>query len=305
MIQLKFFIVDVFAEKKYEGNQLAVFLDLENRLDDATMQSIAKEINFAETTFIKSNDSNQRFRVKIYTVEHEMPFAGHPSIGTSYIISKFILPQPQKKITLELAHGDIEIAISSPEKLDQSVLFMTQTQPEFLDVLTHNEIANRLDIPADLMDTSLPVQEISTGLPYIIVPIKDLRAMGKLTLPLASLQKFVEDRKESNANNKLGHPTALYFFTKGGYGNEDSYNARMFLLENGKVAEDAATGSACGCLLAYLLKYVDQNITATVEQGFQMGRKSYLYLTGSIIESRFQIKVGGRTKLISEGTWFA
>src|SRR5689334_2205247 len=105
----RFFIVDVFAEKKYEGNQLAVFLDLENRMTDGTMQAIAKEINFAQTSFIKSNHANQRFNVKIYTPECEVPFAGHPSIGTSYIISKFILPRPQEKITLELLHSDIEI----------------------------------------------------------------------------------------------------------------------------------------------------------------------------------------------------
>lgn len=303
MSGIKFFVVDVFAEKKFGGNQLAVFRDLENKLEDRVMQAIAKEINFPETTFIKSNHANQRFKAKIYTPECEVPFAGHPSIGTSYIISKFITPRPQEKLTLELVHGDIEISVLQPDNLEHSALFMTQTQPEFGDLFTHNEIANDLGIAIDLIDTSMPIQEISTGLPYIIVPIKNLRAMERLTLKSDSLQQFLENKKKYKTNSKSGQSTAIYLFTNEAYEERNSFNARMFAIENDKIIEDAATGSAAGCLLAYLLKHVDKNTSGTLEQGFQMGRKSHLYLEGNRTDNRFHIKVGGRAKLISEGTW--
>ena len=117
MRAIPFYIVDVFAANHYQGNQLAVFVDLENQVSAEQMQQIAREINFAETTFIKANRGNGRFVVRIFTPEHEVPFAGHPSIGTSYIIAKFLLPHATDKLVLELAHCDIDITILRPKAL--------------------------------------------------------------------------------------------------------------------------------------------------------------------------------------------
>lgn len=305
MSKIKFFIVDVFAERKYEGNQLAVFLDLENQLTSEAMQAIAKEINFAESSFIKSNSGNRNFGVRIFTPELEVPFAGHPSLGTSYVISKFLLPQPRKELVLELAIGDIAISILNPENIDDSVLFMTQTQPQFFQTFTPNEIYNELRIPIDFFDHSMPIQEITTGLPYIIIPLKNLTAMENIRLESLSVRKFLEKRKRYKTNSDTGQTTSLFFFTKEVYEKGSTFNTRMLMIENEKLGEDAATGSANGCFLAYLLKYVDKKIAATVEQGFQMGRKSRLYLNGAMVENTFQLNVGGRAKLVSEGTWFA
>jgi trans-2,3-dihydro-3-hydroxyanthranilate isomerase len=108
---IKYYIVDVFASNKYEGNQLAVFVDLDNRLSDAQMQRMAREINFAETTFIKTLKRHERCGVRIFTPEHEVPFAGHPSLGTSYIIAKFLLKEIKSDLILELPIGDIPIRI--------------------------------------------------------------------------------------------------------------------------------------------------------------------------------------------------
>ncbi|GAB3794363.1 PhzF family phenazine biosynthesis protein [Spirosoma humi] len=301
---INFYIVDVFANNKYEGNQLAVFLDLDNQLSDEQMQRIALEINFAETTFIKAVKDNLRFVVRIFTPEHEVPFAGHPSLGTSYVIAKFILPQAPSRLTLELAHLDLEIEVLEPTNLDESIFFMRQAQPEFRRTFTHEEVSAELNIRFDDIDPSLPVQEVSTGLPYIIIPLKNREAIDNLTLTFESFRDFLLARNMYRTNSKTGHSTSLFFFTNDVYEAGNSFNTRMLLTENNKLSEDAATGSANGCFLAYLLAHQQTKIKATVEQGFQLGRKSYIYLDGSLENGHYQLNVGGRNKLISAGTWY-
>lgn len=304
MKPIKYYILDVFANNKYQGNQLAVFLDFEDQVSQSEMQQIAKEINFAEITFIKQNIDNQRFVVKIFTPEHEVPFAGHPSIGTSYIIAKFILPAVKQKITLALAHCDIEMTILQPENIDESVFNMRQAQPEFRETFTYQEIADELEFGFENLDVSMPIQEISTGLPYILIPLKNLKAIENLKFQYSTIQHFLEKRFKYKTNSSTGHSTSFFFFTKETYETASNYNTRMILLENDKLSEDAATGSANGCFLAYLLKYVSKEVTATVEQGFQIKRKSYIYLNGNVENNHYEINVGGRNKLISEGIWY-
>ncbi|GAB2537234.1 PhzF family phenazine biosynthesis protein [Spirosoma aerophilum] len=304
MKSIKFYIVDVFAKNRYEGNQLAVFLDLNDELSDDQMQQIALEINFAETTFIKGHGSKLRFPVRIFTPEHEVPFAGHPSLGTSYIIAKFILPQAPEKLTLALAHSDIDISILEPGNLEESLLYMRQTQPTFNATFTKAEIANELLIPMDDLVDDLPIQEVSTGLPYIIIPLKSRAAIDTLQLTYESLKSFLLARNKYRTNSQTGHSTSLFFFTNEAYEPDHAFNARMLLIENNKLAEDVATGSANGCLLAYLLKYQNNPIEAIVEQGFQLGRRSYIHLNGTLENDRFEINVGGHTTLISEGIWY-
>lgn len=304
MKKIKFYTVDVFASSKYEGNQLAVFVDFENQISEAEMQAMATEINFAETTFIKADKGGGRFAVRIFTPEHEVPFAGHPSIGTSYIIAKFILPEATPQLVLELKHSDINISILQPGAIDESLLFMRQAQPEFRERFTHEEIANELEINVNDLDASLPIQEISTGLPYIIIPLKKLRAIENLRLNYPSFRQFLETRRKYRTNSATGHSTSLFLFTKETYEPENQYNARMLLLENGRLSEDAATGSANGCLLAYLLKHQNSKVKAAVEQGFQINRKSYIYLDGKLENDRYELNVGGYTKLVSEGFWY-
>lgn len=301
---LKFYVVDVFASHKYGGNQLAVFIDLEDKVSESQMQTIAREINFAETTFIKQNVENRRFVVRIFTPEHEVPFAGHPSIGTSYVIAKFLLPSVPDSLTLALAHGDIEITILDAEHIDSSTLFMRQVQPEFRELFTHDEVSSELHIALDDMNLTLPIQEVSTGLPYIIIPLKTLNAIENLRFDYATLQRFLASRHKYRSNSPTGHSTSLFFFTEQTYEADNQYNTRMLLLENGRLSEDAATGSANGCFLAYLLKHRQPEIEATIEQGFQINRKSYLYLKGSLHDEQYHINVGGRTQLVAEGTWY-
>lgn len=304
MTKINYYIVDVFATNKYEGNQLAVFVDLDNQLSDKQMQQMAREINFAETTFIKALKDGGRCVVRIFTPEHEVPFAGHPSLGTSYVIAKFLLNKVSSNLILELPIGDIPISILTPNDLDNSVFYMRQTQPTFKNTFTIHEISEELGIPLENLDPSVPIQEITTGLPYIIIPLNDLAAMEQLKLELNSFTSFLEKRNKYRTNSPTGHSTSLFFFTKETYNVENQFNTRMLLIENGKISEDAATGSANGCFLAYLLKYQATTIKATVEQGFQMQRPSFIYLDGAFTEGVYHINIGGKTQLIAEGVWY-
>jgi trans-2,3-dihydro-3-hydroxyanthranilate isomerase len=304
---IKYYIVDVFAANKYEGNQLAVFVDLDNQLSNAQMQTMAREINFSETTFIKSiaeTAAETRCGVRIFTPEHEVPFAGHPSIGTTYIIAKFLLESVKSDLILALKIGDIPMKILEPKRLDESVFFMRQTQPEFRNIFTIEEISEELGIPINDLDASMPIEEITTGLPYIIIPLKNRAAMDTLKLDLNGFISFLEKRNRYRTNSPTGHSTSLFFFTKETYNADNQYNTRMLLVENGRLSEDAATGSANGCFLAYLLKHQNATIKATVEQGFQMHRPSFIYLDGTYTEGSFALNVGGKTQLIAEGIWY-
>jgi trans-2,3-dihydro-3-hydroxyanthranilate isomerase len=301
---IKYYIVDVFAQHKYGGNQLAVFVDLDNQLSDAEMQAMAHEINFAESTFIKSIENDFRCGVRIFTPEHEVPFAGHPSVGTSYILSKFLFKSVKNALVLALKIGDIPMTILEPNDLDQSVIFMRQTQTEFREFFIIEEISAELNIPIDDLDPSVPSQEITTGLPYIIIPLKNLAAMERLNLEFNAFKNFLEKRQKYRTNSPTGHSTSLFFFTKETYSADNQYNTRMLLIENGAVSEDAATGSANGCFLAYLLEHQNARFKATVEQGFQMHRPSFIHLDGAYTEGSYNLGVGGKTQLIAEGIWY-
>jgi trans-2,3-dihydro-3-hydroxyanthranilate isomerase len=303
MKSIDFYILDVFAKQKFGGNQLAVYIDLNDELGGSEMLQIAKEINFAESTFIKKRVGENKYAVKIFTTESEIPFAGHPTIGTSYIIAKYLLPEPADEIILSLAQGEIKVTLSNLQDLDNCLFKMTQTQPEFLKTFEKNEIAEQLEIGQSLMRNDKAIQEVSTGLPFIIVPIKDLDSMEKIQIRATLLKDFLIKNEiyKSNSSNNLS--TSLLFYTDQTYEPENDFNVRMFCLEDDLLKEDAATGSANGCFLAYLLKNYCNEVKVKVEQGFQMNRKSYLYLEGSLSEGHYNIQVGGYSNMISTGQW--
>ena len=180
MIEIEYYLVDVFTSLKYGGNQLAVFIDYENNVSDKNMLNIAKELNFPEITFIKKNHGNEKFDVRIFTPEYEVPFAGHPSLGTAFIISKYLLPKPKENLTLNLKHSEVIINLSSIDQLGKSDFIMKQAQPEFISTYKHQEIANGLGIDFNALNKQKPIEEISTGLPYIIIPIISLEKMNQI-----------------------------------------------------------------------------------------------------------------------------
>ena len=183
MIAIDFYTVDVFASEQYQGNQLAVFLDFQDQISEEYMLKIAQEINFAESVFVKTHTENHHFTIRIFTPEYEVPFAGHPCLGTSYIISRFLIDQNPKPNTifLDLLHSCIEIQIPKKDSSTQ-VFYMLQAQPEFRQVFSIEEITSALPIPEKAIQATLPIQEITTGLPYILVPLRDLKCLETIKL---------------------------------------------------------------------------------------------------------------------------
>ncbi len=303
MIELEYYLVDVFTSIKYGGNQLAVFIDFENNASTKNMLNIAKELNFPEITFIKKNHNNQSFDVRIFTPEYEVPFAGHPSLGTAFIISKYVLPTPKERITLNLKHANISIDLTSHHDIERSHFIMEQAEPEFIATFNHQEIAAGLGINITALNTKKPIEEISTGLPYIIIPIINLAEINQLKLDSKKVIEFLRLHKKHKTNSSTGLTTSLFFVTDQTFEKTNSFNTRMFCIENENLLEDAATGSANGCFLSYLLKNESLEISAIVEQGFQMERKSYIHLNGKRTNDTYSIKIGGQVIELSKGIW--
>ncbi len=303
MPEIEFYIVDVFAPKKYSGNQLAVFLDLEQRLSSSEMLEITREINFAESTFIRSIESDGSFGVRIFTTEYEVPFAGHPTLGTAYIIAKELLDAPLKEVTLKLKKGDIPVQISEPGNLEGSRFTMQQAQPEFGATFDPQLVSQTLDLLLNDLDLDMPITVVNTGLPYLIIFLKDLNTIQNIKLNNEKVEQFLRAANLHKENSPTGLTTSLFFVTKETVSAQHQYHARMFVLEGNSIWEDAATGSANGCLLAYLLKVDKPSQSVIVEQGYEMGRKSILYLDGELLENEYIVKVGGQVVPVSTGTW--
>ena len=303
MDALDFYIVDVFTTVKYGGNQLGVFVDFNDTLSDDEMLQITRELKFPETTFIKKQLDDFKFEVRIFTPEYEVPFAGHPTLGTSYVISKYILSQPSRQLTLKLKHANIDVSIDNPNDLENSKFIMQQAQPEFLGNFSPVEIATALDIDLSNLDPSKPIEEVSTGLPYIIIPVKTLQQINHVNIGYQSLSDFLISNKKHKSNSPNNLNTSLFFVCEDTFEKSSGYNTRMFCLENGAVVEDAATGSANGCLLAYLLKNENKKIDGIVEQGFQKGRKSYIHLDGKLENTNYILNIGGNVVEVSNGKW--
>lgn len=154
-----FFITDVFAEASYTGNQLGTLLDAAD-VTSIDMQKIAREFNFAETTFIRGGSLEQGFDVRIFTPNTELPFAGHPTLGTAYLIRNEILKADISELTLNLGVGNIPVTFS-----EDGVSWMKQKSPEFGSTVSREAIADELGLQASDIDGHFPVLPVSTGLP--------------------------------------------------------------------------------------------------------------------------------------------
>lgn len=303
MTEIEYYLVDVFTSLKDGGNQLAVFIDYENKVSKENMLKIARELNFPEITFIKKNHTNEKFDVRIFTPEYEVPFAGHPSLGTAFIISKYLLPKPKERITLNLKHSKIIVDLTSVNDVDKSNFIMEQAEPEFITTYNHQEISDGLGIEFKALNKQKPIEEISTGLPYIIISVINLERINQIKLDSRKVINFLIQNKKHKTNSQSGLTTSLFFVTEETFEKSNNFNARMFCVENKNLIEDAATGSANGCFLAYLLKNESTKISATTEQGFQMNRKSYINLEGMLKDNKYTLRIGGQVVDVGKGKW--
>ncbi|ALI97676.1 PhzF family phenazine biosynthesis protein [Rufibacter tibetensis] len=307
MQTLPFYIVDVFANAPYKGNQLAVFLQAEH-LTIEQMQQIAQEIGFAESSFILRNEPSEKgYDTRYFTVEYEVPFAGHPTLGTAYVIQQFILQKPVSELSLHLKVGQIPVSFTySDNKPD--FLLMRQITPTFEEPLPKSEIATLIGLPEESLHLSFPVQEVSTGLPFLVIPLQKLEDIQNVYLQPDKLLSFLQHHGLYKTQRPDGLSVALYFFCPETYSTDHQLNARMLALENGQVVEDAATGSANGCLLAYLLKHRylgKDSLDLLVEQGYEIKRDSTIKLQGHVTsEDQYELYVGGQVQLIAKGEWY-
>jgi len=286
-----FYIVDVFAVEKYAGNQLAVVMDAAD-ISDETMQRIAQEMNYAETTFVLSNQIRDGgYDVRIFTPAVEVPFAGHPTLGTAYIIREKIIGQAVETVILNFKVGQIRVTFA-----DDGVIWMRQNPPTFGKKYDRTATAEVLGIGVDDIDDRFPVQEVSTGLPFIIVPIKTLDAMKQARIDVRKLRTFIEG----------GEAMTIAAFCPQTYHDENDINVRVFA-DLFNIPEDPATGSANGCLSGYLVKYryFDRDsIAIRAEQGYEIKRRSLLLHRSANRGDDIEINIGGRVIPIASGELF-
>ncbi|ELZ76464.1 phenazine biosynthesis-like protein [Haloferax larsenii JCM 13917] len=286
-----FHILDVFATEKYAGNQLAVFEDADTLSDDQ-MATLAKEMNYSETTFIEGGSPGEGFDVRIFTPAGEIPFAGHPTLGTAATVRKHF--DAGDEISLNLGVGKIPVEVRTAG--GDEVYWMTQNAPEFGEEFAHETLADVLSLDVDDLDTDWPVQSVSTGLPALMIPLRDRDALGRSEVDLPAYRAFLDD----------GGPENLLPFCPDPRDDANDLAARMYAPGHG-VAEDPATGSANGCLAGYLARHEyfgESNVEVTVEQGYEMGRPSHLYLEASDEggdAGDVTVRVGGRVEFVAEG----
>lgn len=288
----KFNILDVFAETRYTGNQLAV-VRCGGALSEAEMQQIAREFNFSETTFITSEQPRDGgYDVRIFTPLTEVPFAGHPTLGTAFVVQSQMIRQPVEQIALNLKVGQIPVTFTYRQgKAD--VLWMRQKAPTFGRTLDAAAVAKHLGIGRDEIDVRFPIREVDTGLPFVIVPLKRLETLRTLHLNAEMYADMV-----SGMDAK-----ALLLFCPETIDKATDLHVRVFAHLYG-VPEDPATGSANGCLAAWLVKcgyYGKPDIDIRVEQGIEMGRPSLLYLRARETSCEIEVNVGGRVQPVAEG----
>jgi trans-2,3-dihydro-3-hydroxyanthranilate isomerase len=292
MVKRTFYIADVFAEEKYAGNQLAVIRNA-GTLTDAEMQLIAREMNYSETTFILSDDiQGGGYDVRIFTPKEEVPFAGHPTLGTAYVIQREILKEPAQEIILNLKVGQIPVTFDFSSK-DNDTLWMKQNQPVFGQTLEAATVARVLNIEESDIDSRFPIQDVSTGLPFFIVPVKTLAAVKKARINRDKYLELIENT----------HAKAIFIFCPETYFRENDLNARAFVDCYG-IPEDPATGSANGCLAGYLVKYRyfgTDRIDIRVEQGYEVDRPSLLFLRAQDKADTIDVSVGGKVVLVARG----
>jgi len=283
-----FYILDVFAEEKYAGNQLAVIRHA-GGMSDKDMQKIAKEMNYSETTFITSEKIHDGgYDVRIFTPQAELPFAGHPTLGTAWVIHEEIIDEPAGEVVLNLKVGQIPVTFPRDGNL-----WMRQNPPDFGERFDIEKIAEVLSLTRADIDERFPIQDVSTGVPVIIAPLKTLDALKRALVKRNEFFELVDKHRAKE----------ILIFAPEPYRKEHDLSVRFFADYLG-VPEDPATGSANGCLAGYLVRhryfgrdYVD----IRVGQGYEIGRPSLLLLKAETIGNRIGVNVGGKVIMTARG----
>jgi trans-2,3-dihydro-3-hydroxyanthranilate isomerase len=300
---LKFYQADVFTDQPFGGNPVAVVPDGQG-LADRELQQIAREMNLSETVFVlPASDREAAAKIRIFTPTQEIPFAGHPVIGTFYVLGKLArlpLTEPHTRIRYECHLGTFPVDLYVRGGEIQRV-WMVQPKPQFLGALGSVEdeydVANALGLARSLIaETRLPIEVVSTGLPVLIVPVRTLTAVRSIVPNVTAIQDLC-GRYGANG---------VMVFTTMTVEDSSTVHTRMFAPSVG-VVEDPATGSASGALGAYLVQngLVDISPTTEIvaEQGYEVDRPSRILIEVESDDDVIQqVKVGGQAVMILEGT---
>jgi trans-2,3-dihydro-3-hydroxyanthranilate isomerase len=288
--RLPFVQVDVFTSVPLEGNQLAVFADGRS-LTDGEMQALAKEMNLSETTFILPRDAaterERGVRVRIFTVDEELPFAGHPTLGTAMVLRN----DGAEEVALDLNVGRIPVRFSTRDGLPFGL--MTQRDPEFGEKHVREEVARAAGLAVDDIAADLPCQTVSTGNAFAIVPVKSLAVLQKLSPTWANMKQYLEKTSAK----------FFYFVSRETVNPEARLQSRM-IFYNG---EDPATGSAAGPCAAWAVQYgvVPPDEQALMEQGLEMKRRSRIFFSAGRDGGRIvNVRVGGHVVEVVRGEVF-
>lgn len=300
MREYQFITADVFTDRPFTGNPLAIFPEAEG-LSSEEMQEIAKEMNLSETTFVlPATDLKAFCRLRIFTPTSELPLAGHPVVGTFFVLAqrgKIPLEDGVHRIHQECAAGVLPVDILSKKGVVERVV-MTQSPPRFFDEFDDRTLlADSVGLPEDqLLPDGLPAQVVSTAVPQLMVPARSLSQLGKIELDLVAMRRVFSATQTDS----------FMIFTRECVHPESTVHARMFAPAVG-VSEDPATGSASGALGAYLVRrgLVEGDPTARilVEQGYEMGRPSTICVeVDSDATGPAVVRVGGQAVEVAEGT---
>ena len=290
--------VDVFAERALAGNPLAIFTDARG-LSTEEMQSFARETNLCETTFILPRspevEREHGVQVRIFTVQEELNFAGHPTLGTaSWLYWNHPALRGAETVTLDLKVGPIPVRFTPPQSGEAGVFgTMRQNDPVFGALHDKAAVAAALGLDAADLDPALPIQTVSTGLAFCIVPLRSLAVAARLAIPQPSARAYLE-----NSDAKFFH-----CITRADPAGGADWHARMQFY-NG---EDPATGSASGCAISYLVKHgaAPADHPVVIEQGVEMVRPSRIKTQAGLIDGTVKnVFVGGRTIPVASGRFF-
>ena len=279
-----FYIVDVFAEQRYSGNPLAVIVGSE-ALPDKTMQQIAAEMNFSETTFVMPDpQDNGGYQVRIFTPAREIAFTGHPILGTAWVIRQYVATELCTQVQLNLAVGPVTVTFEATSDGKEVAWFLAP--PMSLGAtITREPVAAALGLSPDDIETTPPIQMVSAGTSAIIVPLRNLDALQRSQLNLNAYDTLAAE----------GFPPLVYLFCRETRQPENDLCVRFFFEAHG-VREDPATGNGAAFLGAYLLEhdlFRGTDLSLRIEQGYEVRRPSLIMLRASRSNKIREVSVGG------------
>ncbi len=299
----EYHLLDVFTNEAFGGNPLAVFLNAQG-IDPATMQRIAKELNLSESVFILPPvEENSDYQLRIFTPAREVPMAGHPTVGAAFAMVKLGVlgpsnPPPNTPYTYHFDEGVGVIPVEVLFGPDDNDLMVTMDQPlpDFGEALDNRaDIVAMLGLQGEDLHPDLPVQAVSTGVPFTLIPLANLDAVRRAALQQDAWSALLKDTSA---------PEVLIFCTE----TEDdahSVHSRMFAPSMG-ISEDPATGAASGPLGCYLVRHgvIQARPQAQIisEQGYEMGRPSLVHITITTLDDEItRVRVGGQCVMMGDG----